>query len=119
MKTIPNNAPTNVVALDEPDPNAGNASHEYGIQYGGPSEVLHVQFQRGPRGIDTSRAGVFDDDLLAIIQDRMEGFQSGPFACSENQKCLQAIQTAREALGERVAKRVKQGVLGINEPHKS
>ena len=119
MRTIPNNAPTNVVALDAPDPNAGNARHEYGIQYGGPSAVLHVQFQHGPRGVETSKAGVFDDDLLAIIQDRMEGFQSGPFACPENQKCLDSIRAAREALGLRVARRVAQGVLGVNEQHKS
>lgn len=79
MRTIPNNAPTNVAAIDERDPNAGNASHEYGIQYGGPSDVLRIGFQHGPRGIKGSTAGIFDDDLLAIVADRMAGFQSGPF----------------------------------------
>lgn len=119
MRTIPNNAPTNVAALDERDPNAGNASHTYGIQYGGPKDVAKVQFQHGARGLPDSTAGVFDDDLLAIVQDRMEGFQTGPFACPENQACLDAIKAAREALGVRVARRIAQGVLGANENHMS
>ena len=65
MRTLPNNAPTNVAALDDRDPNAGNASHEYGVQFGGPDKVCSIQFQHGPRGVDGSVAGVFDDDLLA------------------------------------------------------
>ena len=119
MKTIPNNAPTNVAALDARDPNAGNASHTYGIQYGGPKDVCRIQFQHGPRGVAGSEAGVFDDDLLAIIQDRLEGFQAGPFACAENANALSAVIAAREALGVRVARRIAQGVLGVNETHKS
>lgn len=119
MMAIPNNAPSNVAALDERDPNAGNASHEYGIQYGGPKDVTHIQFQHGPRGVANSVAGIFDDDLLAIIQDRMEGFQSGPYACEENQQALDHIKAARAALGLRVARRIQQGVLGANETHKS
>lgn len=119
MKTIPNNAPTNVVALDARDPNAGNASHTYGIQWGGPKEVALVLFQHGPRGVANSTPGIFDDDLLAICQDRLEGFQSGPFACPENQDALAHIIAAREALGLRVARRISQGVLGANENHTS
>lgn len=119
MKTIPNNAPTNVAAVDERDPNAGNASHEYGIQYGGPKDVCRIQFQHGPRGVTGSVPGVFDDDLLAIIEDRLEGFQSGPFACVENAEALVHVQKAREALGLRVARRIRQGVLGANEQHAS
>lgn len=119
MHAIANNAPTNVAALDERDPAAGNACHTYGIQYGGPSDVCRVQFQHGPRGVQGSTAGIFDDDLLAIVEDRLVGFQSGPYACLENADALRAVQAAREALGVRVARRVAQGVLGANAPHKS
>ncbi len=117
MRTIPNNAPTNVAVLDARDPNAGNASHEYGVQFGGPKDVARIQFQHGPRGVAGSTAGVFDDDLLAIVQDRLEGFQGGPFACEENAKALDAVRVAREALGLRVARRIAQGVLGANATH--
>jgi len=118
MRAIPNNAPTNVAALDLRDPNAGNASHTYGIQWGGPKDVTHIQFQHGPRGVEGSTPGVFDDDLLAILQDRLEGFQSGPYACEENQLALDGVKDAREALGLRVARRISQGVLGANATHK-
>lgn len=119
MKTIPNNAPTNVAAIDPRDPNAGNASHTYGIQFGGPKDVCRIQFQHGPRGVEGSTSGVFDDDLLAIIVDRLEGFQSGPYACGENELALEHIRQAREALGLRVARRIQQGVLGANAVHTS
>ena len=117
MRTLPNNAPTNVAALDDRDPNAGNASHVYGVQYGGPKDVLRVSYQHGPRGVAESIPGIFDDDLLAIAQDRLEGFQSGPFACTENAEALQHIQAARTVLGLRVARRIAQGVLGANVQH--
>lgn len=117
MRAIPNNAPTNVAATDERDPKCGNASHRYGIQWGGPKDVTVVQFQHGPRGVDGSTPGVFDDDLLAIVQDRLEGFQSGPYACPENQIALDAVKAAREGLGVRVARRISQGVLGANAVH--
>ena len=119
MHAIPNNAPSNVVALDDRDPQAGSASHAYGIQYGGPKDVLKIQFQHGPRGVEGSKAGIFDDDLLAIIQDRMEGFQTGPYACAENEEAMGFIRQAREVLGRRVARRVAQGVLGANASHES
>ena len=117
MKTIPNSAPTQVAALDERDPEAGNASHMYGVQFGGPGYVLHIPFQHGPRGDENSAPGVFDDDLLAIIQDRLEGFQTGPFACPENAESLKHIKAAREILGLRGARRMAAGVLGVNEQH--
>lgn len=95
MHTIPNNAPTNIAAID----------------------VCRIQFQHGARGLPDSTPGVFDDDLLAIVEDRLVGFQSGPFACVENAEALMAVQAARKALGTRVARRIAQGVLGANINH--
>ena len=117
MRALPNNAPTNVAAIDKRDPDAGNASHLYGIQFGGPKDVVKIQFQHGPRGVAGSSPGIFDDDLLAIVEDRLVGFQSGPFACGENARALDAVHQARECLGLRVARRIEKGVLGANEKH--
>lgn len=117
MRTLPNNAPTSVAAIDARDPAAGNASHVYGIQHGGPKDVLRIAFQHGPRGLPASTPGIFDDDLLAIIEDRLDGFQTGPFACQENADALAAVRAARTALGLRVARRIAQGVLGANATH--
>lgn len=115
MRSIPTHAPTNVAALDRRDPDAGNASHVYGVRYG--AETLTVRFQHGLRNDPASEAGIFDDDLLAIVEDRLEGFQSGPFACNENAVALAAVQEARAALASRVAARMAQGVLGENKAH--
>lgn len=116
MRSIPNNAPSNVAALDERDPNAGNASHLYGIQFA-PEGVLRIQFIHGARATAEHVPGVFDDDLLAIIQDRLEGFQSGQFACPENEEALVAVKAAREALGRRLAVRMSKNILGKHEQH--
>lgn len=117
MKSIPTNSPTNVAVLDEKDQNAGGACHLYAIQFGGPSEFCRIQFQHGPRGAADSVAGVFDDDLLAIVQSRLEDFQQGPFACTENADALLYIKVARDYLSLRVARRISKGVLGLNENH--
>jgi len=117
MKTLATNTPSSVAALDDKDPAAGGAHHVFGIQYGGPMDVCRIQYQHGPRSLDDSTPGILDDDLLAIVQERLEGFQSGPFACEENATALDAVKAARQALGLRVARRVAKGVLGLNETH--
>lgn len=119
MKSVPTNSPTSVAALDEPDPKAGGARHLYAIQFGGPKDLCKIQFQHGPRGVDGSVPGIYTDDLLAIIQQQLEDFQAGPFACPENGEALGHIQAARHALSLRTARRLGQGVLGLNEQHKS
>ena len=105
MRALPTNAPTNVAAIDERDPNAGGASHHYGIQWGGPKEVTRIQFQHGPRGLATSTAGLFEDDLLAILEDRLVCFQAGPFACEENEQALAATRGSTSASVSRSASR--------------
>lgn len=115
MESIPNLAPTNVAAIDDRDPNAGGACHVYGVQFGGPSDVLKVVFQHGARGEPGSVAGIFDDDLLAIVEHRLVCFQAGPFASPHNEASLASVRAARAHLGARVADRIKRGVLGANK----
>jgi len=117
MESIAVYAPCNVSTIDEPDHKAGNACHLYAIQYGGPDDVCKVQFQHGARGAPGATPGVFDDALLAIEEHRMAAFQTGPFACEENERALDAIRTARRALADRVAARQAAGVLGANKEH--
>ena len=119
MKALPTTCPLNVAGIDNPDQAAGNARHLYAIQFGGPDQTLRIQFQHGPRGGEGSKAGIFEDALLAILEDRLRGFQSGEFACEENAVALQAVKEARLALDMRVAKRMAQNVLGVNEKHNS
>lgn len=114
---------TEVQVLDEKG--QGNANHRYGVFPVGKKEPLSEQeafhiclaqitFQNGPIK-ETGVNGVMNEDLIAIVIDRMEGFQSGPYECEENQTALQHLRDALEALGDRTAAREKRGVEGTHE----
>ena len=102
------------IEADQPGP--GGASHVYkaSVDTGGGYmlPVAHVVFQKGPRNVEGSTPGVTDIALLAIVEDRLKAFQSGAFACDENQEALEAIRGAMEHMKERANKRAARGVLG-------
>jgi len=108
-----------VVVLDEPG--SGGANHEYVIctpndavnQELNSSLVVHIGFQNGPikeAGIN----GVTHEALLAIIEDRLVGFQSGKYACNDNAEALEHIRGAMECLQRRTKARVARGVEGTH-----
>jgi hypothetical protein len=111
MKSLATHTSNNVAPLDKRDMSAGGASHLYGVQLPDRS-VIKIQFQHGPRGEEQSTLGLMEDDLLAILQDRLETFQAGPFACPENDVAVGYIKLARDFLAARVAERMQRGVLG-------
>ena len=108
----------NVTCLDEAG--LGGACHKYSIQYVGPNageckwdETL-IHFQNGPikeAGVN----GISNEALIAILIDRMEGFQSGKFACHDNQMALDHLQGARLWLHKRTMDRVARDVEGTNK----
>ncbi len=103
------------VEVDDPDAKYGNASHEYTITLHKREgdERFGLPFQRGPiKEVGTN--GITHEVLLAILVDRLEGFQSGAFACAENAITLQLLKTAQESLHLRTKRRVERGVEGTN-----
>ena len=109
------------VVADERDPNSGYASHHYTITLdrSAPDDPLteetRLRFQRGPikeAGIN----GITNEVLLAIVIDRLEGFQSGPFACDENAAALHHVRAALSRLEDRTRARAVRGVEGTHEP---
>ena len=91
----------------------GNAHHNYLIQRKDGKRFLYVRFQDGPikeAGVN----GVMDENLLAIVIDRLVGFQSGPYACEENSLALSYIKQGLDALKDRTAKREARGVEGTH-----
>lgn len=106
---------TEVRARDEKT--HGGASHEYYVSRAdSPSDTVagefgHVQFQKGPVS-EEGLNGCFMEDLLAIVVDRLEGFQSGDFACRENALALTKIQEALHWLNHRTADRIERDVEG-------
>lgn len=91
----------------------GNANHEYNINHDNET-VLRVSFQNGPI-LENGVNGVTNEALLAIVKDRLEGFQSGPYACQANLSALDGINAALAALLHRTKDRIARGVEGRNE----
>lgn len=104
------------------EPGQGNACHHYTIAYclnpgtpdGGTSLMTTIRFQDGPVqefGIN----GISNESLLAIVEDRLLGFQSGPFACRENAVALTKLQECLMWLQKRTRDRMTRGVEGTNQ----
>lgn len=112
---------TKVICTDKPG--AGGACHEYDVvkaDYDSEAvdRVQHspyavVRFQNGPikeAGVN----GCFQEDLLAIVIDRLEHFQAGDYACRENALALTKCEEALQWLNSRTAGRQKRGVEGTS-----
>ena len=106
---------TTVKAEDERGP--GNANHKYRIEWdpdnNGYIAAQVIKFQNGPikeAGVN----GVMNEDLIAIVIDRLNGFQSGDYACEENKRALAHLQDALVWLNKRTGGREHRGVEGTN-----
>ena len=116
-----------IEVLDEPG--AGGAHHLYKISgfntgtnpsdpfkdhYGKPAEHGHIIFQNGPiqeAGVN----GLTHEALLAILIDRLQSFQAGPYACLENECALNHLKDGQEALLSRTRARMQRGVEGTHK----
>lgn len=102
-----------VAAVDEPG--HGGACHEYQLAWNdGEYDFFRIPFQNGPIA-EVGTNGVTHEALIAILIDRLEGFQSGPYKCQENQAALDALQQAQSALLSRTKARVARGVEGTHK----
>jgi len=105
---------TEVKVLDEPG--QGNANHKYEVVLveNRNQVVCEVNFQNGPIkefGVN----GVANEDLIAIVIDRLRGFQSGDYTCASNDKAIACLHFALEELRSRTNEREARGVEGTNE----
>lgn len=104
-----------VRVLDEPD--HGGACHSYMIEdaNNGKLTPINILFQNGPIKEDGNGInGVTIEAILAILIDRLKGFQSGPYACYENDMALISIKQSLDWLKKRTVKRVNRGVEGTH-----
>lgn len=98
------------------DETMGSPSHTYMLVLDG-DVVSEIKFQHGPRDQPGSQPGVTDDAILAVLIDRLRGFQDGPFACRENALRLTKLEEALHWGKSRADSRHRQGVLGSMEAH--
>lgn len=97
-----------------------NKSDDLGRPAGGTTHGrgFAIAWQDGPLGTGDGRIepnGAFVEDVITAAIGRMEHYQASPFACDENQRALDHLIAAREALRERTAGRENRGVEGTHE----
>jgi hypothetical protein len=105
-----------VLAVDEP---AGSgAHHRYVVSFtpreGEPGEPFRyeINFQNG--GVrEVGNNGLTEQALLAIMIHRVRCFQSGKFACAENDEVLSCLEGALKAQKARTKDRLARGVEGM------
>jgi hypothetical protein len=98
-------------------PGAGGASHLYNIAFNlsvpTPPPTLSIKFQQGAI-TESGINGITNEALIAILIDRMRGFQSGPFTCRENALALTKLEEALFWLQARTRARLARQVEGTH-----
>jgi len=108
----PANDTLKLLVTDEPG--QGNACHEYEIRHDNLG-VVKISFQNGPISVDGNGVnGLTHEVLLAIVADRLRGFQSGPYSCKANACALTHIEEAQHWLQQRTLERMRRGVEGTH-----
>jgi hypothetical protein len=98
-----------LAAIDTPS--ADGANHKYEIRVANTSTTL--TFQKGPIG-KVGVNGLTHEVLLAVLIDRLKGFQTGEFACRENALALTKLEEAVHWLNSRTRERLARGVEGTH-----
>ena len=121
-KVNPANDTLAVRVLDEPG--SGGANHAYLISgfdnTTNPSDpddqdadTTLILFQNGPIN-EVGVNGVTHEALLAILCDRLRGFQAGPYHSADNAEALACMEKAQTALQRRTKARMARGVEGTH-----
>ncbi len=107
---------TKIVCLDRPS--YGGACHAYKIYKQGKSPLYDglclIEFQKGPvkeLGVN----GCHNEDLIAIVIDRIRHFQEGGYFCHENALALDKLEEALMWLRKRTTDRENRGVEGTSK----
>ena len=85
---------------------------EYSITFGGTETI--IKFQYGPIS-EVGVNGITNEALLAIVIDRLRGFQTSRFSCRENALALTKLEEAMMWLHKRTLDRERRGVEGTHQ----
>lgn len=104
---------TQVFATDTPD---FGANHAYQVRRHEDDDfhlLTMVNFQKGPiREFGVN--GCMNEDLIAMVIDRLQGFQNSPFMCRENALAITKLEEALLWLRKRTMDREARGVEGTH-----
>ena len=104
----------------EDEPGCGGANHKYHCtKYQqsddkAPGFCYVIDFQNGPIA-EVGVNGITNEVLLAILIDRLQGFQKGDFACRENALALTKLEEGAHWLNHRTQARIARGVEGTHQ----
>jgi len=110
----------NITVIDERG--AGNANYVYEITLpdwtrdpdgNNAHNIWTINFQNGPIK-EAGFNGVSGEALLAILIDQLRGFQSGEYACRDNDMALAHLEAALFWLQKRTRERLNRGVEGTS-----
>lgn len=108
-----------IAVLDEPG--QGGANHNYQITIVKPdgylqpdAPITNIKFQNGPI-LEFNANGISNEALLAVVIDRLRGFQGGQFACCDNAVALTKLEESLMWLQKRTRDRMARGVEGTNQ----
>jgi len=92
-----------------------NAPHHFSVKsVDEPTKVLaQIDFQEGPIN-EVGVNGVTNEDLVAMVIARLEGFQKSEFACRENAIAITRFEEGLMWLGKRTKVREVRGVEGAH-----
>lgn len=102
-----------ILVMDEPG--SGGANHRYLISFENAEKEMqntHIEFQNGI--LEAGFNGLSNEALLAVVIDRMRGFQSGPFKSRENACALTHFEEGLFWLQKRTRDRMARGVEGTH-----
>jgi len=104
---------TKVFAVDEKE---FNANHFYTVEsVSEPTAILaQVQFQKGPikeNGVN----GCCNEDLIAMVIDRLNSFQESEYKCRENALAITKLEEALLWLRKRTMDRERRNVEGTHK----
>ena len=95
-----------------------NAPHQYNVwaatNDGEVTNLQEVNFQKGPVG-EYGLNGLFNEDLIHMVINRLEHFQKSDFSCRENAVAITKLEEALMWLGNRTQGRHNRGVLGTSD----
>lgn len=91
-----------------------NDNHNFTIVDSKNENVLaDIHFQDGPTK-EVGLNGIFNDDLLIIVLERLKVFQNTEYKCKENEMAIIKIEEALLWLKKRTLNREKRGVQGTS-----
>lgn len=106
------NPANDLIGIEASSPGSGGAFRDYTMAW--PTGLIVIQFQEGPIN-EAGVNGITHEALLAIVADRLEDFQRGPYACRENGLALGHVKAAQGALLLRTQRRMAQGTEGTHK----